>query len=107
MGLFSSFRIETGTRCVVRLDELTALVLPGRRTKLYSFFVMHSASCKQLYSRRTKQTLLISLPKVVSGGSYVYSIKTASDYDNASNKNNENENDIVNIDNNQSGLKRI
>ena len=33
MGLFSSFRIETGTRCVVRLDELTALVRPGRRTK--------------------------------------------------------------------------
>ena len=69
---------------------------------------MHCASCEHVYSRRrTKQTLLISLPKVVSGGSCVCSIKTANDYNNASNKNNENENDIVNIDNNQSGLKRI
>ena len=68
---------------------------------------MHSASCEHRHSRRAKPTLVIFLPKVVSGGSYVYSIKTASDYDNASNKNNENENDIVNIDNNQSGLKRI
>ena len=34
MGLFSSFRRETaGTRCVVRLDELTALVRPGRRSR--------------------------------------------------------------------------
>ena len=69
---------------------------------------MHSASCEHLYSRRrTKQTLLIFLRKVVSGGSCVGSIKTANDYNNASNKNNENENDIVNIDNNRSGLKRI
>lgn len=48
------------------------------------------------------------LPKVISGGSYVSSIKTASDNNNASNnKNNKNENDIVNSDNNQSALKRI
>ena len=33
VGLFSSFRIEAGTRCVVRLDELIALGRPGRRTK--------------------------------------------------------------------------
>ena len=69
---------------------------------------MHSASCEHLHSRRTKQTLVMFLPKVVSGGSYVSSIKTASDNNNASNnKNNKNENDIVNSDNNQSGLKRI
>ena len=32
VGLFSSFRIESGT-CVVRLDELIAFGRPGRRTK--------------------------------------------------------------------------
>ena len=49
-----------------------------------------------------------SFPKLVSGGSYVSSIKTASDNNNASkNKNNKNENDIADSDNNRSGLKRI
>ena len=61
-----------------------------------------------IFIRDEQNRRLIFLPKVVSGGSYVSNIKTAIDNNNASNKkNNKNENDVVNSDNNQSGLKRI
>ena len=59
--------------------------------------------------KQTPITPLISLAKVVSGGSCVCSIKTANDNNNnaINNINDQNENDIINSDNNQSGLKRI
>ena len=48
---------------------------------------------------RDEQHRGISFPKVVPGGSYVSSIKTAHDKNNARiNKNNTNDNDIVNSD---------
>ena len=79
--LFSSFLIETGSSCIMLLDDLTALVRPRRLTKWYC-----SSGCKMPLAAvfiRDEQHRGISFPKVVPGGSYVSSIKTAHDKNNA------------------------